>query len=210
MSVSFKDDVCTVSEELAAAPPPEPRSGPHEYEHVAAPDALHRPGPRLLVTHSSGRHVALLRTPDGATRAIDATCYHMGGPLLRGDIEDMPGFGDCVVCPWHAYPISLVTGESVYKALGGELCSKGVKQRVHRVECRENGIYLQLVDGSVPGALAKVDSDAYAFRKPAPALQSRGAPRSGEILQRNRTEDGRRDILKSMTGADGAAPWANR
>lgn len=48
--------------------------------------------------------------------AMDNACYHHGGPLLMGDIEDVGGHM-CLVCPWHRYPISLETGEGLYVGL---------------------------------------------------------------------------------------------
>ena len=85
--------------------------------------------------------------------AIDHHCYHMGGPLSNGDIEDIilpPSkqqknnkIGEnhpCVVCPWHHYNISLRTGESIYKhddpfdkTVKPCMKSRGKKQRTHIV-----------------------------------------------------------------------------
>ena len=96
--------------------------------------------------------------------AIDATCYHMGGPLLHADIEDHGSFGACVVCPWHSYPISLRTGESVYHNLSGATCSKGLKQRVHEVVRRDGRILVRLASSP-----EKVESDTYAFKTPPPS-----------------------------------------
>ncbi|AYU79552.1 Rieske [2Fe-2S] domain/Rieske-like [2Fe-2S] domain containing protein, putative [Leishmania donovani] len=98
--------------------------------------------------------------------AIDNACYHHGGPLLLGDIEEMGGH-PCIICPWHSYKIALDTGEGLY--LGVELSpaggkpkhavrSKGCKQRVHKVEVDEaEDVYVR-VDLSGP----TLESDAYA------------------------------------------------
>ena len=67
-----------------------------------------------------------------------------------GDIEDVNGH-KCVICPWHKYPISLTTGEGLYKAAKfmdgklqpGEWKSKGQKHRIHTVEERDDGMYVQ-------------------------------------------------------------------
>ena len=42
--------------------------------------------------------------------ALDLRCYHAGGPLSMGDIEDVEG-NLCIKCPWHRYIIKLDTGE---------------------------------------------------------------------------------------------------
>ena len=160
--------------------------------------------------------------------AIDATCYHMGGPLLHADIEDYGAYGACVVCPWHRYPISLRTGESLYHNMSGATCSKGLKQRVHEVVQRDGRILVRL--GSIPD---KVESDTYAFKTPPPSggggicggvsggssggsmppqqlrsgqvLRASAAGTSGLPLQLGGVAG---DVMKSMSGADGRAPWA--
>lgn len=62
----------------------------------------------------------------------------MGGPLEKGDIEDLMVYYDstktmkehpCVICPWHHYYISLKTGESFYLDLDRKYKSKGQRQR---------------------------------------------------------------------------------
>ena len=136
----------------------------------------------------------------------------MGGPLLHADIEDYGGFGPCVVCPWHRYPISLRTGDSLYRNMSGATCSKGLKQRVHEVVRQDGKIMVRLASAN-----DSMESDTYAFKTPPPSVA--GAPpgrRSGEVL-RARAAGQRRpplaaaaagDIAKSMCGADGRAPWA--
>ena len=79
--------------------------------------------------------------------AMDHHCYHMGGPLAEGDIEDITLNNEihpCVVCPWHKYNVSLITGEGIYKHEDPFLppatrqktsCmkSRGKKQRLHEI-----------------------------------------------------------------------------
>lgn len=98
--------------------------------------------------------------------AIDNACYHHGGPLLLGDIEEMGGH-PCIVCPWHSYKIALDTGEGLYLGVeldpdGGKprhaVRSKGCKQRVHRVEVDEAADVYVVVDLSGP----TLESDTYA------------------------------------------------
>ncbi|XP_030783778.1 Rieske domain-containing protein isoform X1 [Rhinopithecus roxellana] len=48
----------------------------------------------------------------GEYHAMDIRCYHSGGPLHLGDIEDFDG-RPCIVCPWHKYKITLATGEAM-------------------------------------------------------------------------------------------------
>ncbi|XP_067655491.1 Rieske domain-containing protein-like [Haliotis asinina] len=43
--------------------------------------------------------------------AIRERCPHAGGPLHLGDIEDLPGGGLCVRCPWHSWRFDLDTGQ---------------------------------------------------------------------------------------------------
>lgn len=76
----------------------------------------------------------LCEIPSDSSRlwALDRVCYHMGGPLDQGDIEDLQG-SLVVTCPWHRYKITLQTGEGVYQAAPGQWKSKGVRQRTHRV-----------------------------------------------------------------------------
>ena len=50
----------------------------------------------------------------GKVHAFDSICYHAGGPLGAGDIEDIDVGGSrvsCVRCPWHHYLLSLVDGQ---------------------------------------------------------------------------------------------------
>ncbi|KJE90550.1 hypothetical protein CAOG_01852 [Capsaspora owczarzaki ATCC 30864] len=104
---------------------------------IAARDLL--PG-RSKHVQVQDRQVAIFRTHAGALHALDHLCYHMGSPLASGDIEDIGGHA-CVICPWHKYVIALDTGEGFYKKIDPyaakgsppELCSKGVRQRVHHV-----------------------------------------------------------------------------
>ena len=90
---------------------------------------------------------------DGILYALDHHCYHAGGPLSAGDIEDLtlPKTGEqhpCVVCPWHKYKISLKTGEGIYlhadpfaakKHRNPQWKSRGKKQRTHEIYQDDNG-----------------------------------------------------------------------
>ena len=48
-----------------------------------------------------GRYVSVIQH-NGKLYCIDSTCYHNGGPLAMGDIEDVDGEA-CIICPWHKY-----------------------------------------------------------------------------------------------------------
>ena len=99
------------------------------FEFAARLDQLSRDDARLQV-EVRGRHLMLLRRGDEVF-AMDATCYHMGAPLLHGDVEDVPGHGACITCPWHHYQISLGTGERLYQDMQRQICTLPKKQRVH-------------------------------------------------------------------------------
>uniref|UniRef100_A0A3B3Q2Z5 Rieske domain-containing protein n=1 Tax=Paramormyrops kingsleyae TaxID=1676925 RepID=A0A3B3Q2Z5_9TELE len=84
----------------------------------------------------NGRDVLVLYH-NGTFHAMDMRCYHSGGPLQNGDIEEFSG-KLCIVCPWHKYKITLLEGEGLYQAvdpsqkvLKPKWASKGIKQRVH-------------------------------------------------------------------------------
>lgn len=96
-----------------------------------------------------GRPLSIFRH-DGTLYALDHHCYHSGGPLAGGDIEDLTlpsksgnstTHHPCVICPWHKYKISLKTGEGIYlhadpfaaKKTKPKLKSKGKKQRTHEI-----------------------------------------------------------------------------
>lgn len=182
-----------------------------ELIEVATEKQLMGRNGRLLV-QTGGRHVALIAFGSDV-HAIDATCYHMGGPLLHADIEDCGSFGPCIVCPWHRYKISLRTGDSLYQNMAGKQCSKGIKQRVHDV-VRQDGKILVRLD-PVEG---KIESDTYAFKRPPPSGGGSATPpqrRSGDVLRAGAAGMRRPvpsgvagDLAKSMCGADGRAPWA--
>lgn len=89
-------------------------------------------------------------------------CLDAGGPLNQGDIEDIDG-RLCITCPWHLHQITLDSGESLYYSVdvrdpkhSRQLCSKGVKQRVHEVKRVGDKLFVRLcLSGQA------VDSDFY-------------------------------------------------
>ncbi|XP_045158969.2 Rieske domain-containing protein-like [Mercenaria mercenaria] len=94
--------------------------------------------------------------------ALDSFCYHAGGPLYNGDIEDLGG-RTCMVCPWHKYKVCLNTGQNYYQSVDPHNLDKPpkwtageVRQRTHTVTVRDGNIYVTL--SSCDGTL---DSDHY-------------------------------------------------
>lgn len=109
---------------------------------------------------------------------IDSICFHAGGPLALGDIEEINN-KQCLVCPWHFYHCSLEDGQKFYRQatmqegrpMPGAWQSVGVRQRTHEVEERGDGIYVRLSAttanahaGSDKGHVA-IESDRYAFEQ---------------------------------------------
>lgn len=87
----------------------------------------------------------------GVFYAIDCYCYHAGGTLENGDIEDING-KLCIICPKHKYKITLAEGEGLYRARNPKenppvlrWYSKGVKQRVHTVTETNGKVFVKLV-----------------------------------------------------------------
>ena len=68
---------------------------------------------------------------DGRFRAIGNTCNHKGGPLSEGRLR-----GEFVMCPWHAWEYSVITGKG----------PEGYDEEqvpVFAVEERPDGVYVQ-------------------------------------------------------------------
>ncbi|XP_017269222.1 Rieske domain-containing protein [Kryptolebias marmoratus] len=103
----------------------------------------------------------------GQLYGMDMRCYHSGGALQDGDIEEFNG-RLCIVCPWHKYKITLAEGEGLYQAvenptvrpLRTRWCSKGVKQRIHKVTEINGEVFITLNDSSEP-----TESDVYQTEK---------------------------------------------
>lgn len=97
-----------------------------------------------------GRFVSVLRV-NGKLHALDSVCFHAGGPLALGDLEDVDG-RTCLSCPWHHYKVTLDTGEKLYKALEkvgdqlvpGDWRSVGKRQRIHPVKEEDGVVYVWL------------------------------------------------------------------
>jgi len=102
----------------------------------------------------------VVRLPDGAFAASDARCFHMGGSLQGGDIEDLGSAGFALRCPEHHRRISLLDGREIVPpddATPSWSFSGVPVQRVHTVDVDpDGGLYL-----NVSGLDMTVASDAY-------------------------------------------------
>ncbi|OQS00494.1 hypothetical protein ACHHYP_03447 [Achlya hypogyna] len=136
-----------------------------DFEAVCSVNDLPN-GSRRCVVLATGRTVLLVHHKH-ALYCIDQACYHHGGPLLTGDIEELGG-KVAISCPWHAYKIALDNGEGLYMGFDSGnmkapvLKSKGVKQRTHHIKVHNSTIFV--ADSTIPGQDA-IASDSYAFRK---------------------------------------------
>jgi len=77
------------------------------------------------------RHAVAVFFHEGAFRAIGNTCNHKGGPLSEGRLH-----GEFVMCPWHAWEYSVITGKG----------PEGYDEEqvpVFAVEERADGVYVQ-------------------------------------------------------------------
>ncbi len=75
-------------------------------------------------------HAIALFLYEGKLRAIGARCNHKGGPLAEGRLR-----GEFVMCPWHAWEYSVVTGKG----------PEGYDEEqvpVFSVETRPDGVYV--------------------------------------------------------------------
>ena len=96
---------------------------------------------------------------EGRFRAIGNRCNHKGGPLCEGQVR-----GEFVMCPWHAWEYSLVTGK-------GPPGYDEESVPVFAVEERPDGVYVD-TDPVAPRRLTKHDPHPLTVLTPRPA----GAP----------------------------------
>ena len=78
------------------------------------------------------RHRIAIFQHDGRLRAISDICNHRGGPLSDGRLH-----GEFVMCPWHAWEYSVITGKG----------PEGYDEEqvpVYRLETRDDGVYVEL------------------------------------------------------------------
>lgn len=67
------------------------------------------PPGQMLELEISEEERVLVCNVDGALHAMDGVCPHRNAPLSQGALQ-----GAMVVCPWHAWEFSCITGEHDY------------------------------------------------------------------------------------------------
>eukprot|EP00164_Ancoracysta_twista_P010788 GFYU01016404.1.p1 GENE.GFYU01016404.1~~GFYU01016404.1.p1 ORF type:complete len:223 (-),score=36.75 GFYU01016404.1:221-889(-) len=159
-----------------------------EVKVCTAHELLKKPNHRMEVT--VGKKTLLIMEHNKELYAMDAFCYHMGGPLMEADIEDL-GKHNCIKCPWHMYLIDIKTGEGMGMEKPKDpstLHSKGRKQRVYPVRVdKQANILVTMNDESAGDVL---ESDRYAVmglnsaNSNAPKKLHSSAPGSGRQLKR--------------------------
>lgn len=98
------------------------------WHRIGDPVALRAGAPHAIT--AGGHHIALFHY-DGAFRAISNSCNHKGGPLAEGRLH-----GEFVMCPWHAWEYSVLTGR-------GPTGYDEEQVPVFDVEERPDGVYVR-------------------------------------------------------------------
>ncbi len=98
------------------------------WHRVGTVDELHH---RVPFTVKVDRHQIAIFFYDGRFRAISSTCNHKGGPLCEGRLRE-----EYVMCPWHGWEYSLLTGKGP-PGYGEDAAA------VYAVEERPDGVYVQ-------------------------------------------------------------------
>lgn len=128
--------------------------------------------------HSGKKHIRLndrfisIINHQGILACIDSVCFHMGGPLGAGDIEDVAGYS-CIVCPWHRLKIDISDGKKLsHKILSFDPTGKPtsfqweksaeVFQRVHQVKLEASDVFVKLSTD-----MAVIQSDRYCMHESA-------------------------------------------
>jgi len=185
---------------------PSPREEEGEAIQVTTVDRLHADGSKHHA-NVKGRFVTVFRL-EGKFYCIDSVCYHAGGPLTLGDIEDVDGQA-CVRCPWHNYIVTIKTGEKLYQSLDkredgkmvpGAWKSVGVRQRMHEVFERDGKVFVTLA------SQGDIESDRYATNAVCGARIHSGGLGSLRNARAPRFQPGRRFADNSMVGGDGRMP----
>ncbi|KAG7481271.1 hypothetical protein MATL_G00064670 [Megalops atlanticus] len=162
MSDEDKGKETSSSSSSSPATPPSASPPPSSY-FVGKRDDIVKA--RRVTMFVNGRDI-LVVYHQGVFHAMDMRCYHSGGPLENGDIEEFNG-RLCIVCPWHKYKITLAEGEALYQAVDPaqkppkpQWLSKGVKQRIHTVSDINGDIFVTF--NNIPGS---IESDFYQTEK---------------------------------------------
>lgn len=108
-----------------------------------------------------GRDIVIVRVGEDIY-ALDSLCFHSGGPLWDGDIEDLGG-KYCLNCPWHSKKVCLETGKHYYESVDPHNQEKppvwtagDVVQRTHKVTLRDGKVFILLSAQD-----KELDSDRY-------------------------------------------------
>ncbi|XP_029961146.1 Rieske domain-containing protein-like [Salarias fasciatus] len=150
------------SQASSSSTPPPSSSPPAPSSHfIGKKDDIVKAG-RVTKLVNGCRDVLVLYH-QGQLHAMDMRCYHSGGTLQHGDIEEFNG-RLCIVCPWHKYKITLAEGEGLYQAVDDPTArplrthwrSKGVKQRIHKITEVNGDVYVTLND-----CAETIESDTY-------------------------------------------------
>jgi len=138
---------------------------------------------------------------------IDSTCYHTGGPLGNGDIEEVNGEA-CIVCPWHMYQIALQDGGKYYKPLlmgpdqkmvPGDWKKKPKAQRTHFVRKSVDAVFVKLNKSD------KYDSDVYGRSSVCGQQLVQGLGKNGSVhIHSKRTQSLPKRSGHVLTGSEGS------
>lgn len=141
------------------------------------------------------RHVSIIRHR-GILYCIDSVCFHMGGPLGIGDIEEFESH-ICIVCPWHRYMITIDSGKKLFQAVkfvDGKPVKEpwsltDPKQRIHKVKEEQGWVWvlldtepIQSLQQSDEYAVAEVPTDH--FRQDVAIVPK--YVRSGQVLSQSK------------------------
>ena len=138
------DASATDASDADGAPLPAAASTASEYILDRAPKQT--AGDRLHAK-CGGRYVSVVRLNGGGLACVDSICYHAGGNLGLGDLED-----DVLICPQHRFRVCLRTGDAVE---GGDAHARA-RQRLHVAYEREGSLRVRL------GAGGNAASDRFA------------------------------------------------
>jgi nitrite reductase/ring-hydroxylating ferredoxin subunit len=104
-----------------------------------------------LHSQIEGRYITIFRE-NGKLSVIDSVCYHAGGPLTLGTLQDIEDLGGitAVSCPWHKFLVSIEDGCRVYQQVtivDGKPSVRGwtrgkVVQRAHKIFENSSGVYV--------------------------------------------------------------------
>jgi nitrite reductase/ring-hydroxylating ferredoxin subunit/multimeric flavodoxin WrbA len=111
------------------------------------------------VAVAAGGHQIAIFLYDGQLRAISNRCNHKGGPLAEGRLH-----GEFVMCPWHAWEYSVITGR-------GPAGYDEEQVPVYTLEERADGVYVR-TPPAMPRHLIAHKPSALLEEHPKPA----GAP----------------------------------